>query len=209
MMENVDWWWIAWICFMGAGMLLVVHQATKCYCSLEGEICQGFFLPEIGKEWDVTYALPSRSRPGTSYELNLYHMLCSCDHFREKREGFPRLDARRMCGHLAAEMEEKKVVNTFDPLSRAVVCHAARKEAPHCFARVETRSGTAWIAYEPGDRWLYVLTPFSWPRDAERRRDYTHAFCPKIWLWALNRRPRHYPQLERCCNRIYQEFRKG
>ncbi|MBF0126465.1 MAG: hypothetical protein HQM02_04555 [Magnetococcales bacterium] len=206
-MENIVWWWIAWGCFLAAALMLALHQATKSHCLLDGEICRGFPLPEIGRVWDQTCTVPSQSVRGVEYELNLYHMLCTCDNFQKKRAQFSRLDARRLCPHLAREMENKKVVNTFDTLSRAVVCHAARKQSPACFARVRTKSGPAWIAYTPRDRWLYVITPFSWPRDAESKRDYTYAFSPGVWRWASHKRPRHYPQLERCCNRIYQEFR--
>lgn len=204
-MEIIDLWWIAWGFFLAAAIILVIHFATKSHCVLDGPICDGFFLPEIGKEWDVTYNIPSRSVKNTEYQINLYHMQCSCSNFQEKRAGFSRLDARRMCNHIAYEMEAKKVINTYDQLSRAVVCHAARKQAPYCFAKVRTKSGPAWIVYVPKDRWLYVIAPFSWPKDAEHRRDYTYAFAPKIWTWALRKRPKHYPQLERCCNRISQE----
>ncbi len=206
-METMTLWWIAWGCFLAAGLVIIIHLASKSHCLLEGEICQGFFLPEIGKEWDSTYLIPSRSIKQTSYQINLYHMHCTCSNFQEQRQYFSRLDARRLCTHLAAEMEIKKVINTFDPLSRAVVCHAARKQSPHCYAKIQTKSGPAWIAYIPKDRWLYVITPFSWPKDAENRRDYTYAFLPIQWIWALRKRPKHYPQLERCCNRIYQAFK--
>ncbi|MBF0181140.1 MAG: hypothetical protein HQM03_14045 [Magnetococcales bacterium] len=208
-MEHFDIWWIAWGCFLAAGLVLLLHLATKSHCILEGGMLEGFALPEIGREWDHDYRVPSSSMRGASYEINLYHMRCDCDHFRAERAQYSRLDARRLCMHLAREMETQKVVDTFDPLARAVVCHAARKHPPRGFAKVPTPSGPAWIAHDPGDRWLYVITPFSWPRDAEQRRDYTYAFCPKIWSWAGRKRPRHYPRLERCCNRIYQEFRNA
>ena len=162
-----------------------------------------YYLSELSERRDKEYKANSHTKRDTTYKVNIYQMTCTCPDFEKYRSQYTRLDARRMCKHMAQKIDDfccrnDELVGT----DLAVVRTACRHSPPTDYVQVRTRRGKAILAYYKDRDWVNVITVYSWPKDAVRYRRYDYGYNLDEKRWAYDEMPENHVEIEKIVRRI-------
>ena len=158
---------------------------------------QTYRFPDLNPKRDRGYKAHSLSGGEETYEVNIYQMTCTCPDWVQLRSQYPRLDARRMCKHIAWKLDEFCVrKNELDDISTAIVRTACRHRPATEYVFLQTTRGEAIIAIYKDRQWVNVVTPYCWPPGVEEYRTYDYGYSKEERRWAYNERPSNYQELE-------------
>lgn len=111
-------------------------------------------IADIPEKFDRTYSARDRTDPGTTYEVNLAHLSCTCRDFTDRRASFPPEDARRVCVHLYDKLYQTKVERTFDPLIQLFIRYGREMLT---YRLVEDDFGRFVIGFPFGPRYVRAI----------------------------------------------------
>ncbi|MFN8179278.1 MAG: hypothetical protein U0167_15205 [bacterium] len=161
---------------------------------------QEYFLPDLSPERDRSYVAHSESVPGKQYAVNIYQMTCTCPDFAKRRSVFQRLDARRMCKHLASRLEEKCGVAELGQPAYAVVRTAARYGPSGAYKVVFLGPHSFLVMASAGKEWMSVIVRGEWPPQADRFKNYAFGYSLIERRWSYGRAPRAHKEIAEFLN---------
>ncbi|MEO5334142.1 MAG: hypothetical protein H7839_19185 [Magnetococcus sp. YQC-5] len=117
--------------------------------------CPSLLLPQLPQEYDHISMVPSRKLIQFNYRVNLFHLTCTCQRFRQVRGYYPKNDIRRLCRHLRKELETTKTIFMFDELTQGVISFRLRDS---CYTREPLHHSEMIVGFHPRSSIIRVYT---------------------------------------------------